>query len=251
MKEKIDFSRIPQHVAIIMDGNGRWAKLQGKDRVYGHQEGVVSVRKIVEASGEIGIKYLTLYTFSTENWGRPEAEVSALMAIMVDAIKRETNDLITKNVRLLTIGDTQRLPKETLDNLNNCIQKTSSCTGLQLVLALSYSSRWEITNAVKQIAVQLQQNEIKESDITEELISNHLTTRNIPDPDILIRTGGECRISNFLMWQLSYSELYFTDIYWPEFRADSLYAAIIDYQNRERRFGMTGDQVKNENKSNS
>lgn len=250
MKERIDLSRIPQHVAIIMDGNGRWASIQGKDRVFGHQEGVVAVRKIVEASGELGIKYLTLYTFSTENWNRPEHEVNALMAIVVDAVKRETADLIKKNVRLLAIGDIQRLPEETRNNLNECIEKTSASTGLHLVLALSYSSRWEITEATKQIALQVKNGLIDESDINEEMISAHLITNNIPDPDLLIRTGGERRISNFLMWQLSYSELYFTDTFWPEFQAENLYEAIVDYQNRERRFGLTGAQVKSKNKSN-
>lgn len=251
MKERIDLSRIPQHVAIIMDGNGRWAKSQGKSRMFGHQEGVASVRKIVEAAGELGIKYLTLYTFSTENWKRPEAEVDALMEIMVDAVRRETDSLVEKNVRLLTIGDTQRLPRKTLDSLNECIEKTSVSTGLNLILALSYSSRWEITETAKRIAAGVKDGALKESDITEDLISSYLTTKNIPDPDLLIRTGGECRISNFLMWQLSYSELYFTDTYWPEFRAESLHKAIVEFQSRERRFGKTGDQVKNENKSNT
>ena len=250
MKDKIDLSRIPQHVAIIMDGNGRWAKLQGKDRVYGHQEGVTSVRKIVEASGELGIKYLTLYTFSTENWKRPEAEINALMTIMVDAINRETGDLVKQNVRLLTIGDINRLPKDTLDSLNWSIAETSSCTGLNLILALNYSSRWEITDAVRKIVSEVGAGVIRENEITEDLVTSFLTTKDIPDPDLLIRTGGECRISNFLMWQLSYSELYFTNEYWPEFRADNLHRAILDYQSRERRFGMTGEQVKNKNKSN-
>lgn len=249
MKERIDSSRIPAHVAIIMDGNGRWANQQGKDRVFGHQEGVVTVRNIVEASGELGIKYLTLYTFSTENWNRPQQEVNALMGIVVDAVKRETDDLVKKNVRLLTIGDISRLPEATLNSLKECMQKTSACTGLHLVLALSYSSRWEIIEAAKQLAGKIKTGEMSEADITEQVISDHLTTRGIPDPDLLIRTGGERRISNFLMWQLSYSELYFTDTYWPDFKANNLYEAIIDYQNRERRFGLTGAQVKSENKS--
>ena len=251
MKDRIDLSRIPQHVAIIMDGNGRWAESQGKDRVYGHQEGVVSVRKIVEVAGQIGIKYLTLYTFSTENWKRPEAEINALMALMVEAIKRETPDLIQQNVRLLTIGDIQRLPQETLDNLNWCKEQTASGTGLSVVLALSYSSRWELAEATKQIVADIKNQVLQEDEISEALISRYLTTKNIPDPELLIRTGGEHRISNFLMWQMAYSELYFSDVYWPEFRADSLYEAIIDYQSRERRFGMTGNQVKTKNKSNS
>ncbi len=248
MKEKIDQSRIPRHVAIIMDGNGRWATLHGKDRVFGHQEGVVSVRNIVEAAGKIGVKYLTLYTFSTENWKRPEAEVNALMSIMVNAIRRETAELIRQNVRLLSIGDLTRLPEDTLNNLNTCIDQTASCTGIQLILALSYSSRWEIADAVKKIATEVKNNTIKLEDITEELIPGYLTTAHIPDPDLLIRTGGERRISNFLMWQLSYSELYFTDVYWPEFRENNFYEAIVDYQLRERRFGLTGEQIQSINK---
>lgn len=251
MKDKIDQSRIPQHVAIIMDGNGRWAKLHGKERVYGHKEGVVSVRKVVEAAGDIGIKYLTLYTFSTENWKRPQEEVDALMALMVEAVKRETSDLIKQNVRLLVIGNTSRLPKETFDNLHWCIDQTASCTGLHLILAISYSSRWEILNAVKKIAQEVKEEKLQPEAITEDMFSQKLTTKEIPDPDLLIRTGGERRISNFLMWQVSYSELYFTDTYWPEFRESSLYEAIVDYQERERRFGLTGEQVRSENKSNT
>ncbi|MDR1121789.1 MAG: isoprenyl transferase [Dysgonamonadaceae bacterium] len=250
MNNKIDQSRIPQHVAIIMDGNGRWAKLHGKERVFGHQEGVVSVRTVVEAAAEIGIKYLTLYTFSTENWKRPQAEVDALMALMVEAVKRETGDLIRQNVRLLTIGDLSRLPKETSNNLRWSIEQTSACTGLHLVLALSYSSRWEITEASKQISIDVKNGELQPENVTEHLLSKYMTTKDIPDPDLLIRTGGERRISNFLMWQLSYAELYFTDTYWPDFREESLYESIVDYQSRERRFGKTGEQIQHENKSN-
>jgi undecaprenyl diphosphate synthase len=249
MKDKIDLSRIPRHVAIIMDGNGRWAKKHGKERVFGHREGVVSVRKVVEAAGEIGIKYLTLYTFSTENWKRPRTEVDALMALMVEAVERETDDLVRRNVRLLTIGDISRMPRETADSLNRSKARTSACTGLHLVLALSYSSRWEITEAVRKIAVAVCNDEFESEEITEETLSRYMTTGNIPDPDLLIRTGGEHRISNFLMWQLSYSELYFTDTFWPEFREESLYKAILDYQSRERRFGMTGEQLRNKNKA--
>jgi undecaprenyl diphosphate synthase len=214
------------------------------DRYMGHQEGVVSVRKVVEAAGEIGINYLTLYTFSTENWNRPQEEVDALMDLMVIAVQREADDLIKNNVRLLAIGDISRLPQITKDNLNTCIEKTSKNTGLTLILALSYSSRWEITEATKNIAKKIKEGKLEIENITEETVSSHLLTQNIPDPDLLIRTGGEYRISNYLLWQLAYSELYFTSVYWPEFRADNLYEAILDFQKRERRFGKTGEQIK-------
>lgn len=251
LKNKIEQSSLPVHIAIIMDGNGRWAKLHGKDRFFGHQEGVVSVRKVVEAAGGLGIKYLTLYTFSTENWNRPREEVDALMDLMVTAIKRETPDLMAQNVRLLAIGNIGRLPEKTRENLEACIRETSNNTGLSLVLALSYSSRWEMTEAVKSIATAVKNGEYDADSINESFISDHLTTKGIPDPDLLIRTGGEFRISNFLMWQLSYSELYFTETYWPEFREENLYEAILDYQTRERRFGKTGEQVQSEIKSNT
>lgn len=241
--EEIDRHRLPQHVAIIMDGNGRWAKAQGKDRSFGHQEGVVSVRKIVEAATTLGLKYLTLYTFSTENWNRPEAEIQALMSLLVAAIHRETPDLMKNNVRLKAIGDLSRLPDEARGTLRECIEKTSANTGTTLVLALSYSSRWEIMEAIKQLSVEVAEGKINPSEITETLVSDHLTTREIPDPDLLIRTGGEKRISNFLLWQLSYAELYFTDIYWPDFREEELYGAILYYQQRERRFGKTSEQL--------
>jgi undecaprenyl diphosphate synthase len=244
MKEQIDLNRLPAHIAIIMDGNGRWAQEKGMDRYRGHQEGVVSVRKIVETAGEIGIKYLTVYTFSTENWNRPQEEVDALMDLMVIAIQRETEDLMKNNVRLLAIGNTERLPQITKDNLNACIEKTSKNTGLTLILALSYSARWEITEAVKKIAGEVKNGKMDAEEITEKVVSNHLSTQNIPDPDLLIRTGGESRISNYLLWQLAYAELYFTPVYWPEFRADNLYEAILDFQKRERRFGKTGEQIK-------
>jgi undecaprenyl diphosphate synthase len=244
MEEKLDLTKLPQHIAIIMDGNGRWAQKNGLDRYMGHQEGVVSVRKIVEAAGKIGLKYLTVYAFSTENWNRPKEEVDILMELMVTVIQRETADLVANNVRLKVIGNIGRLPEITKKNLDNCIQATNQGTGLTLIIALSYSSRWEITETVKEIAKKVAEESMKIDSITEETISNHLETKNIPDPDLLIRTGGEFRISNFLMWQLSYSELYFTDVYWPEFREKNLYDAILDYQKRERRFGQTGEQVK-------
>lgn len=241
--EEIDRHRLPQHVAIIMDGNGRWAKARGKDRSFGHQEGVVSVRKVVEAATTIGLKYLTVYTFSTENWNRPEAEVQALMGLLVSAIHRETPDLMKNNVRLMAIGDLSRLPEDAYHTLLECIERTSVNTGTTLVLALSYSSRWEIVNATRQLASDVAQKKIAPDDITEALVSDHLTTRGIPDPDLLIRTGGEKRISNFLLWQLSYTELYFTDVYWPDFREEELYGAILHYQQRERRFGKTSEQL--------
>lgn len=244
MKEQIDLKRLPKHIAIIMDGNGRWAQKNGMDRYKGHQEGVVSVRKIVEAAGEIGIKYLTIYTFSTENWDRPQEEVVALMELMVIAIQRETEDLMKNNVRLQVIGDIDRLPQITKDNLSVCVEKTSKNTGLTLVLALSYSARWEITETTKNIAGKVKEGKLNVENITEDVISDHLLTRSIPDPDLLIRTGGEYRISNYLLWQLAYAELYFTSVYWPEFRADNLYEAIVDFQKRERRFGKTGEQIK-------
>jgi undecaprenyl diphosphate synthase len=249
MKEQIDQTRLPAHIAIIMDGNGRWAQNNGLDRYLGHQEGAVSVRKIVEAGGEIGLKYLTLYAFSTENWNRPQEEVDALMALLVSTIQRETADLMKNNVRLLAIGDVDRLPPLSKENLDACLLETSKNTGLTLVLALSYSSRWEITDAVKKIAKQVAEGSLEIDKITEETVSNALATNriHIPDPDLLIRTGGEHRISNFLMWQLSYAELYFTNVYWPEFRGEHLFEAILDYQKRERRFGKTGEQVKAKN----
>ena len=241
--EKIDKNRLPRHVAIIMDGNGRWAKAKGKDRSFGHQEGVVSVRKIMDAVTQLGLKYLTLYTFSTENWNRPEEEVQALMSLLVSAIHRETPDMMKKNVRLTAIGDLSRLREDAYNTLQECIDTTSANTGTTLVLALSYSSRWEITRAAKQLAQEVLEQKINPNDITEAMVSDHLTTKNIPDPDLLIRTGGEKRISNFLLWQLSYAEFFFTDVFWPDFREEELYEAILYYQQRERRFGKTSEQL--------
>jgi undecaprenyl diphosphate synthase len=244
MKEQLDLTRLPQHIVIIMDGNGRWAQQNGMDRHCGHEEGAVSVRKIVEAAVEISIRYLTVYAFSTENWNRPRAEVDALMSLLVTSIRRETPDLMKNNVRLLAIGDIERLPRESKENLLDCIEETSRNTGLTLILALSYSSRWEITEAARQIARKVQDGSINIRTIDEETIACHLTTKNIPDPDLLIRTGGEYRISNFLLWQLAYAELYFTPVYWPDFRENNFYEALLDFQKRERRFGKTGEQVK-------
>lgn len=243
LKSDIDLSRLPAHVAVIMDGNGRWAKRQGKERVYGHKHGVESVRAVTEAAAELGIKYLTLYAFSTENWNRPQAEVDALMALLVQAIENETPTLMKNNVRLLTIGDTERLPEATRQRLSACLDKTASNTGLSLVLALSYSSRWEITRAARCMAQDCAKGLLDAGNIDQNVFAGYLTTDKIPDPDLLIRTSGEMRISNFLLWQIAYSELYFTDLCWPEFDKEAFYAAIVDFQHRERRYGKTSEQV--------
>ena len=244
--DKIDKNNTPSHVAIIMDGNGRWAKKRNLERSQGHVEGVNTVRKITEIASEIGVGYLTLYTFSTENWNRPKEEVDALMNLIVVAIERETPDLIKNNVRLTMIGDIERMPEFARKRLQKCMDDTSHCNGLVLNLALSYSSKWEILKAVKAIAEEVRDGKIAVEAIDDTLFGNHLTTRNIPDPDLLIRTAGDLRISNFLLWQIAYSELYFTDIYWPDFTKDDFCRAIIDYQSRERRFGKTSEQVEGE-----
>lgn len=241
---QIDKSRLPRHVAVIMDGNGRWAKQRNLERSQGHVEGVNTVRKITEIASEIGIGYLTLYTFSTENWNRPKDEVDALMNLIVVAIERETPDLIKNNVRLTMIGDIKRMPEFARTRLQKCMDDTSHCTGLVLCLALSYSSKWEILEAVKNIAEDVKSGKLHEDEIDDAMFSSYLTTSHIPDPDLLIRTAGDLRISNFLLWQIAYSELYFTDIYWPDFTKDDFCRAIIDYQGRERRFGKTSEQVK-------
>lgn len=241
--DKIDRQKLPTHVAIIMDGNGRWAKARNLERGAGHVEGVNTVRKITEIASEIGIKYLTLYTFSTENWNRPKEEVDALMHLIVVAIERETPDLIKNNVRLTMIGDFNRMPHEAYNRLCQCIKDTSKCNGLTLCLAISYSSRWEITKACCEIIDKINKGELNRNEINPETISAHLTTANIPDPDLLIRTGGEMRISNFLLWQIAYSEIYVTNKYWPDFSKDNFCEAIIDFQSRERRFGKTSEQI--------
>lgn len=243
-KEQILQDRIPRHIAIIMDGNGRWAKRQGMARMFGHRQGVETVHRITEAAAELGIEYLTLYAFSTENWNRPKEEVDALMALLVDTIAKETPTLMKNNIRLQTIGDIGRLPQATHDKFVACIEQTNQNTGLTLVIALSYSARWELIQAARQIAQAVQHNKMLVEDINEETISAHLTTCNMPDPDLLIRTSGELRISNFLLWQLAYAELYFTDCLWPEFTEEEFYHAIVDYQHRERRFGKTSEQVR-------
>ncbi|MDD2612852.1 MAG: isoprenyl transferase [Bacteroidales bacterium] len=243
--DKIDKTRLPKHVAIIMDGNGRWAKSQGKDRSYGHMEGVVSVRHVTEAARELGVSYLTIYAFSTENWNRPESEVFDLMDLMMKALERETPDLIKVGVRLEIIGDMNRLPEKVRNRAIKCMSETADGHEMTLILALSYSSRWEIVEAVKSIARDVKENKLTVQDIDEALVSNRLTTKNYPEPDLLIRTGGELRISNFLMWQLSYSELYFTETPWPAFRKEEFYEAIYSFQSRERRYGKTSEQVQN------
>ena len=243
MKDKIDMTRIPQHIAIIMDGNGRWAKLHGKERLFGHYNGVESVRAVITASVQLCVKYLTLYTFSTENWNRPKAEVDGLMELLVDNIIKETPTFHKNNIRFTTIGDNSLLPEKALRKLEECIADTASNTGMTLVLALSYSSRWEITDAVRKIAEKVKNGELNVEDIDDQLVSDNLTTANIPDPELLIRTSGELRLSNYLLWQMAYTELYFTDVLWPDFREECLYEAIIDYQKRERRFGKTSEQL--------
>ena len=242
-KEQIDLSRLPRHIAIIMDGNGRWAKKQGLARMFGHKQGVQTVHDITVAATELGIEYLTLYTFSTENWNRPKEEVDALMTLLVDTIAKETPTLMNNNVRLQTIGDLTRLPEGARKKFLQCIEQTSVNTGLTMVLALSYSARWEITRAMQLAAQKAQAGEIRIEDINEEVVSSLMTTKDMPDPDLLIRTSGEYRISNFLLWQLAYSELYFTDCLWPDFTEEEFYKAIVDYQKRERRFGKTSEQI--------
>jgi len=242
-KSQIDNARLPRHIAIIMDGNGRWAKKQGLARMFGHKQGVQTVHDITVAATKLGIEYLTLYTFSTENWNRPKEEVDALMALLVDTIVKETPTLMNNNVRLQTIGDIERLPEGTRQKFLGCIAETSHNTGLTMVIALSYSARWEITEAVREAVRRAQTGALRAEDINEQLVSSLMTTREMPDPDLLIRTSGEYRISNFLLWQLAYSELYFTDCLWPEFSEEEFYKAIVDYQKRERRFGKTSEQV--------
>lgn len=242
-KDQIDIDKLPCHIAIIMDGNGRWAKERGYDRIFGHQNGVISVRKVTEAATELGIKFLTLYTFSTENWNRPQHEVDALMDLLVENIKKETPTFHKNNVRLLAIGNIAQMPEQTQARLRQCIDETSGNTGLTLVLALSYSARWEITDAMKKIAEKVKNGTIAPEQIDEETINRHLNTANIPNPDLMIRTSGEMRISNFLLWQIAYTELYFTPIHWPDFRKEQFYEAIVNYQQRERRFGKTSEQL--------
>jgi undecaprenyl diphosphate synthase len=241
--EKLDLDRLPKHIAIIMDGNGRWAKEQGEDRLFGHYQGVVSVRKVVEAATEFGIQYLTLYAFSTENWDRPQEEVTGLMTLFVDTIAKEVPDLHKNNIKLHFIGNLNLLPNEAKEALNRATIQTAQNTGLNLIIALSYSSRWELVEASKHIAKQVQNGQISIDQITEATISESLTTSEFPDPELMIRTSGECRISNFLLYQLAYAELYFTDTLWPAFSREDLIKALLEYQSRERRFGKTSEQI--------
>lgn len=245
MADIIDKSNLPTHVAIIMDGNGRWARSRGKDRSEGHAEGVNTVRRITEIASELGIGYLTLYTFSTENWNRPQAEVDALMHLIVIAIERETPDLIKNNVCLRMIGDSSRMPHEACQRLQQCIEDTSGCTGLTLTLAISYSSRWEIVEACRRFAMDVEAGINKPSDMnSDEAFERYLSTQGMPDPDLLIRTGGDYRISNYLLWQIAYSEIYVTEKYWPDFTREDFMKALESYQRRERRFGLTSEQIK-------
>jgi undecaprenyl diphosphate synthase len=243
LREQVNTQKLPVHVAIIMDGNGRWARQRGHERNFGHEQGVKAVRDVIECAAELGLKYLTLYTFSTENWNRPDDEISALMGIMVQSLNNETETLIKNNVRLKTIGDTDRLTPDVRKRLEETMDLTSHANGLTLVVALSYSSRWEIIEAARQMAIAVTNGRLDPSQITEGIFGTYLSTSGIPDPELMIRTSGELRISNFLLWQIAYTELYFTEVLWPDFSKEDFYKAIIDYQKRERRFGKTSDQV--------
>lgn len=243
LKDSINMQRLPRHIAIIMDGNGRWAQEKGEDRLFGHLHGVESVRNIVEGCAELGVEYLTLYAFSTENWDRPAYEVSGLMELLIDTIRNEVPTLNKNNIRLHVIGDMEMLPEAARQELKEALNETSQNTGLNLVMALSYSSRWELVHAVKKIATDVKSGLIAPENITQETLQQYLSTSEFPDPELMIRTSGEFRISNFLLYQLAYSELYFTNTLWPDFRKENLYTAIIDFQNRQRRFGKTGEQI--------
>jgi undecaprenyl diphosphate synthase len=242
--QQIDKDRLPRHIAIIMDGNGRWAKEQGQDRLYGHFHGVESVRNIVEGCAELGVGYLTLYAFSTENWDRPEYEVIGLMELLVSTIRKEVDSLHKNNIKLNVIGDMSMLPEYARQELNEALDITKENTGLSLIMALSYSGRWELLNAVKNIAHEVKENRLTVEAIDQSVLQRYLCTSAFPDPELMIRTSGEYRISNFLLYQLAYAELYFTNVRWPDFRKENLYEAIVDYQSRERRFGKTGEQIK-------
>ncbi len=239
----INNDKLPSHVAIIMDGNGRWAHQRGMDRIFGHRQGVEAVRQVIEGAADLNIKYLTLYAFSTENWGRPDDEVSALMGIMVQSLTNETDTLMRNNIRLSAIGDVKRLTADVKVKLEETIKLTSVATGLNLIVAMSYSSRWEITEAAKRLATEARNGNIDPEQIDESSFGRYLTTVSVPDPELMIRTSGELRISNFLLWQLAYTELYFTEVLWPDFGKEEFYKAIIDFQKRERRFGKTSEQL--------
>lgn len=246
LKDQINLEKLPRHIAIIMDGNGRWAEEKGQDRLYGHFHGVESVRNIVEGSAEIGIEYLTLYAFSTENWDRPVTEVSGLMELLVETIRKEVPTLNKNNIRLHVIGAMDMLPEYALNALQEALDLTASNTGLNLIMALSYSSRWELVNAVKKIGQDVQAGKVDPESITQDVLQQYLSTSAFPDPELMIRTSGEYRISNFLLYQLAYAELYFTSTRWPDFRKEHLYEAILDFQGRERRFGKTTKQIQEE-----
>jgi undecaprenyl diphosphate synthase len=243
LPDQIIQEKLPRHIAVIMDGNGRWARQRGSARVFGHQSGVKAVREVTEACAELGIGYLTLYAFSTENWSRPKMEVDALMSLLVSTIASETKTLMKNNVKLRSIGCRANLPQKVQNELDECMHKTAANTGLTLTLALSYSSRWEIIEAVKKLAGEVKNNQLAVDDINSDVFSQYLETSEMPDPELLIRTSGEMRISNFLLWQIAYSELYFSDVLWPDFRREHLYEALLEYQKRERRFGKTSDQL--------
>ena len=243
LKAQINLEKLPKHVAIIMDGNGRWAKEQGKNRVWGHREGVRTVREITEAAADLGIQYLTLYTFSTENWNRPAYEINALMTLLVETVRSEVDTLMRNNIRLTAIGDIENLPSKTHQALLEGIERTQHNTRMTLVLALNYSAKWEILRGVKHLAAQAAQGTLKVEDITEDLFERELSTAGMPDPELMIRTSGETRISNFLLWQLAYAEFYFTKTYWPDFKKNDFYKAVISFQDRERRFGLISEQL--------
>jgi undecaprenyl diphosphate synthase len=244
MKEKLDLTNIPKHLAIIMDGNGRWAKKKGAMRIFGHRHAIQAVKDAIEGADNLGIKYLTLFSFSTENWSRPQDEVRALMELLVKTIIDEVSLMMKNNIRLISIGDLSSLPKSAYEKLLEAQKQTENNSGLTVILALSYSGQWELTQATKRIAQKVSEGKLKLEDITQQTLADHLETAGIPDPELMIRTSGEFRISNFLLWQLAYTELYFTPVLWPDFRIEHLYAAVEDYQKRERRFGKTGEQVK-------
>jgi len=244
MSVEIDKDKIPNHIAVIMDGNGRWAQKKGAMRIFGHKNAMAAVRETIEGSAELGVKYITLYAFSTENWSRPQDEINALMELLVNAISDEVKNMMKNNIRLSMIGDMDSLPQACQSNLRSAMETTKENTGLRVVLALSYSGKWDIEQAVKSIVEKIASKDISSGEITQDLISSHLNTKGIPDPELLIRTSGELRISNFMLWQMAYTELYFTEVLWPDFRKEHLHEAILAYQKRERRFGKTGAQIK-------
>ena len=246
LRDTINHDRLPAHIAIIMDGNGRWATHRGEDRIFGHRQGVESVRQVIEGAAEIGVSYLTLYAFSTENWNRPWEEVDALMEIMVDSLNNESDTLIKNNIVLRVIGDVESLSPRVRKSLDTTLRKTSECTGMIVIVALSYSARWEILNAARELAEEVKSGALEPEDIDNDHFEKHLTTSGLPDPSLVVRTSGELRISNFLLWQIAYSEFYFTETLWPDFGKEDLYKAILEYQKRERRFGKTSEQIHDE-----